>query len=98
MAIPGPTLIEQSSCYVQHQWAWSDNVNSNKWTTPMQYYRIRNPYYPGFGVISDSFYVVETRNKVRGNGKVLSIKFSTEPGKHCVIYGWSVNIGTDGNV
>lgn len=93
-----PNVGDASSCLVQHQWNWSNKVDSNQWTTPMQYYRLRNPYYPGEGTISDGFYVVETRNKVRGAGKVLSIKFSTEPGKHCTIYGWSVNIGTDGNV
>jgi len=64
----------------------------------MQYYRLRNPYYPGFGTVANSFDVVETRNKVRGTGKVLSILFTTEPGKHCTIYGWSMNIGVDGNV
>lgn len=93
-----PNINNSSSCMVQHQWQWSNSSASNRWTTPRQYYRVRNPYYPGEGEISDSFYVVETRNKVRGNGKVLSIKFSTEPGKHCTIHGWSVNFGVDGNV
>ncbi len=93
-----PNIDNESSCLVSHQWQWSDSVNSNRWTKPVQYYRLRNPYYPGSGSISDGFYVVETRNKVRGNGKVLSIKFATEPGKHCTIHGWSVNFGVDGNV
>lgn len=92
------TINEQSSCLVQFQWAWSNSVQSHRWTTPMQYYRLRNPYYPGFGTVANSFDVVETRNKVRGTGKVLSILFTTEPGKHCTIYGWSMNIGVDGNV
>ena len=92
------TYTDQSSCLVQHQWSWSNNISSNQWTTPKQYYRVRNPYYPGEGSISQGFDVVETRNKVRGNGKVLSILFKTEPKKHCTIYGWSVNIGIDGNV
>lgn len=91
-------VTNQSGCMVQHQWAWSNNVNSNRWTTPIEYYRLRNPYYPGSGTISESFSVVETRNKVRGNGKALSILFSTEPGKHCTIYGWSINMQVDGNV
>lgn len=64
----------------------------------MQYYRLKNPQYPGGGDIQDGFYVVETKNKVRGSGKVLSIKYSTEPGKHCTIYGWSISMGINGNV
>lgn len=93
-----PNIDNNSSCLVQHQWNWSSNANSNQWTRPMQYYRVRNPYYPGEGSVSDAFYVVETRNKVRGHGKVLSIMFNTEPGQHCTIHGWSTNLGTDGNV
>jgi len=88
----------QSSCLVQHQWNWSNSAASGKWTTPRQYYRLRNPYYPPGGTTSEQFDVVETRNKVRGQGKVLSILFKTEPGKHCTIYGWSVEWGINGRV
>ena len=91
-------VLDPSSCFVQHQWNWSNDVKSNRWTKPMQYYRLRAPYYPGFNDTTNSFDVVETRNKVRGQGKVLSTLFTTEPGKHCTIYGWSVNIGINGNV
>lgn len=87
-----------SSCMVSHQFQWSNDAGSNQWTTPMQYYKLKNPYYPGGGSIAEGHYVVETKNKVRGSGKVLSIKFATEPGKHCVIYGWSVTFGVNGNV
>lgn len=89
---------EASSCIGQFQWQWSNSPDSKRWTTPRQFYRLRGPYYPIEDNATLPFAVVETRDKIRGTGKTLSIKFSTEPGKHCTIYGWALNIGTNGNV
>lgn len=82
----------QSSCFVQSQWGWSNHVNSGKWGTPFQAYRFSRFWAPD--IVSDNFdngfYTVETRNKLRGSGRVLSLQFTSEPGKHMNIIGWSM--------
>jgi len=35
---------------------------------------------------------VTTKNKIRGRGRALSLKFSTEPQKDCQILGWSADM------
>lgn len=94
------SLGNQSSCLTQVQWDWSNDPSSNRWTIPMQTYRVRAPYYPKDvnDFTTPGFTVIETRNKIRGNGKVLSILMSSEPEKHLTIYGWSMTIGSNSNV
>lgn len=94
------TLKNQSSCLLQTQWDWTNSANSNKWGRKVQAYRIRRPYFPSS--INDGFdngyYVTETKNRIRGAGKVMSILFESEPGKHLEILGWSMTIAVNGNV
>jgi len=93
------TLANQSSCIMTTQWDWTNSANSNKWSQPQQLYRLRNVYYPDSPDKFDSGYsVVETRTKVRGYGKAVSILFESEPGKHMELLGWSMNLGVNGNV
>ena len=42
--------------------------------------------------------VVYARDKVRGKGLALSIKFSTSPDKDCHMHGWSMVVGIESNV
>jgi hypothetical protein len=95
----GVTLSNQSSCLTQIQWDWTNSTLSGRWTVPFQAYRLKiahgtaNPH-----TYAPSYNVVETRNKIRGVGKVVSVLYNSEPGKHLTIYGWSINMGIDGNV
>lgn len=96
-------FTNQSSCLAQIQWNWSNSSDSNRWTRQFQTYRLFGPQSPVDPNNPNSsmplnFDVVETRNKIRGTGKVISIKFSSEPGKHLTLLGWSINIGVNGNV
>lgn len=81
----------QSSCLVQAQWEWSDNVNSGRWGRTFQAYRFRRHYIPADleDQFDNGFSTVVTKNKIRGKGKVLSLKLTTEEGKDCRIIGWS---------
>ncbi len=92
--------VDPSSCLVQSQWNWANHINSGKWGTPFQTYRFSRFWTPE--LVTDSFdngfYTVETRNKLRGSGKVLSLKFTSEPGKHMNIIGWSLMIQGRPNV
>lgn len=94
------TLRNQSSCLLQTQWDWTNSANSNRWSRKVQAYRLRRYYLPqdtnhGF---DNGYYVTETKNKIRGNGKVMSILFESEPGKHLELLGWSMTVAVNGNV
>lgn len=92
--------VNASSVVVQVMWDWTDSGASGKWGRPFQAYRHRRAYIPQFptDAYADGNTVVVSRNKVRGNGRVLSIKFSTEPGKDFYLYGWSMIMSLAGHV
>ena len=90
----------ESSCKVQAQWNWHTSAAGNKWATPFEAYRLSKFYLPensndGFDT-GDS--LVITRNKLRGNGKALSLKFSTSPGKDLRLYGWGLVLSLSKNI
>lgn len=89
-----------SSCIVQSMWEWTDSSASGRWGRPFQAYRHRRLWWPTTSIdtFNDGYAVVVTRNKLRGSGRVVSLKFSTEPGKDFHLYGWSMFVGTAVNV
>jgi hypothetical protein len=89
-----------SSCLVQGRWDFSDSANSGKWSDQFQAYRFNRPYIPaGVGDPFDYGYdVITTKNKVRGNGRALRVRFETEAGKDLYLYGWGITMSQDGNV
>lgn len=94
------TISNQSSCIVQAQWNWANHINSGKWGSEFQAYRLTKRWFPSS--IADGydngFYTVETRNKLRGSGKVLSLLMKSEPGKHMDIIGWSMMLQGNSSV
>ena len=90
----------QSSCMVQAQWEWANSANSNRWGRPFQAYRYRRLYSPSSlgDPFDNGFEVITTKNKLRGKGKVLSLKISSEEGKDLRLLGWSMVIGVNSNV
>ncbi len=90
----------ESSCLVQTQWDWTNSANSNRWGTQFQAYRHRRAYFPVdiTDEYEDGHAVVVSRNKLRGKGRVLSIKFSTEAGKDLHLYGWSMILAATSSV
>lgn len=89
-----------SSCIIQSHWDWSTGAVSNKWSRPFQAYRYKRDYIPQTmpDNFDTGFLVITTRNKLRGSGKVVSLKFSTEPGKDLHLYGWSMIFSVANNV
>lgn len=90
--------LNSSSILTQSQWSWTNSNESNKWGPAFQAYRHKRLWIPedsdsGF---DDGNYVVKTRNKLRGRGSVLSLKFSTEPAKDFRLLGWSYLINANG--
>lgn len=90
----------QSSCIVQAQWDWANSVTSGKWGKPFQAYRFRRHYMPAseFDSFNNGYATVQSRNKLRGQGKVLSLVFRSEPEKHMDLLGWSMIMGNNTNV
>lgn len=86
-----------SSCIVQAQWDWANSVNSGKWGTPFQAYRLKRFYIPSGA--NDNFdygyRVIVTKNKLRGSGRALSLKISSEPNKDIKLLGWAMRIEAD---
>ena len=86
--------LNPSSCLLRSQWEWSNSPNSNKWSPFQQVYRYRR----GYSVNSPSdpydtgFEMITTKNKLRGQGRAVSLYFETEEGKDCRIVGWNINI------
>jgi len=82
----------ESSCFVQAKWEWTDNDVSNRWGTKFQAYRYRRAYVPTSA--SDRFEtghkLITTRNKLRGRGKSLSIRFESEEGKNMKLFGFAL--------
>lgn len=92
-----------SSCFMQMKWNFEDNDYSHKWTTPVQIYRARRLFAPSlddshFDDISIRMPVVTTKHKVRGDGKALQIKFTSETGKNFEVLGWNLIVGARGEV
>lgn len=85
------TYDNPSSCLMQARWNWHITDSGNKWTEAQQVYRFRRSYVPsGSGdTFDDGEQLVVTRNKLRGRGKAIHLKFYSESGKDMYILGWS---------
>lgn len=87
-------LNNQSSCLVQAQWNWSNSANSGKWGNPFQAYRLLRNYIPAG--VGDTFdygdRVIVTKSKLRGSGRCLSLKISSESGKDMKLLGWAMDV------
>lgn len=82
--------VSPSGCLLQGQWAWTDSATSGRWTNPVQIYRLDRYYTPTD--VTDNFdfsaTVISAREVIDGHGEALSLKFVSEEGKDCHLYGW----------
>ena len=94
------TPTNQSSCIIQSMWDWTNSINSMKWGAPFQAYRYRRAYFPVD--INDPYdtghETIVSKSKLRGRGRAISLKFTSEPLKEMHIYGWSLVMGMNTNV
>jgi hypothetical protein len=92
--------LNPSSCLVQAQWDWANSANSGKWSREFQAYRFRRHYIPqsDADLFENGYATVQSRSKLRGQGKVLSLLFKSEPEKHMHLLGWSMVMGVNSNV
>lgn len=90
----GVTMVGSSSILLSTQWDWTNDPASGRWGRAQQVYRL-----PRLIVLDPShifaFDVIKTRNKVRGKGKAVSLKFSSEAGKDLYLHGWGLEVLVD---
>jgi hypothetical protein len=88
-----------SSCLLQTRWDFTDNVIAGKWSDNIQLYRINRVF---FGTPStdyeNGYPLVITKNKIRGRGKSIQMKYSSEAGKDMKLVGWSATFTSNSNV
>lgn len=80
-----------SSILVQSQWNWTNSAVAGKWGQQFQAYRHRRHWIPATNAseFDDGELVVTSRSKLRGRGRVLSLRFDTESGYDFHLLGWS---------
>jgi hypothetical protein len=90
----GWTGDNTSSTLMSARWDWSDDSVSNKLGATQEVYRHVRNFVPSGASDVDGYPVVTTRNKVRGRGRVLQLKFKGATDKDSHILGFTVNSAT----
>ena len=90
----GLTMVGESSILMSAQWDWTNDPLSGRWSRASQVYRL-----PRLIILNPehifAFDVITTKNKVRGKGKAVSLKFASEPGKDLFLYGWGLEVAVE---
>ena len=91
--------VNASGCMMQTRWDFTDNSYAGKWQDEVQIYRQLRPYFADpLTTFDDSYPLVINKNKVRGRGKALQLKFSSETGKDMQMVGWTTTFLGNQNV
>jgi len=91
--------LNPSGCLLETRWDFTDSTFANKWSTPVQVYRQVRPFLAMPSTTFDDGYpLVISKNKIRGRGKAVQFKFSSEEGKDMQIVGWSATYVGNTNV
>jgi len=87
------TAVNPSSTLMRARWDFTDNNVAGKWGSQNQVYRHTRAFQPvdENDTFTDGYPVVITRNKVRGRGRVLQLRFDGEAAKDSHILGFSTN-------
>ena len=90
--------VGESSLLMQAQWDWTNRSNSGKWGNAQQVYRHRRLYTPvgAEDTFDDGESLVVTRNKVRGRGRALSLKYTAGTGMDSWLLGWTIRYNITG--
>jgi hypothetical protein len=91
--------VNPSSCLLQTRWDFTDNGNTGKWSDEQQVYRYGRVFLANNSqALNTGYPLIITKNKIRGRGKALQMKFEAESAKNMHIYGWSINYTGNSNV
>jgi len=82
--------LNQSGCLMQSRWDFTDNSYPGKWADEVLVYRQLRPFLAfGGDPFDDGYPLVISKNKLRGRGKAVQFKFTSQAGKDMKIVGWS---------
>ncbi len=82
--------INESGCLMQSRWDFTDNTNPGKWATEVQVYRQPRSFLAApLTTFDDGYPLVISKNKLRGRGKAVQFKYTSEAGKDMKIVGWT---------
>lgn len=87
-----------SGCFVTGVWDWQVGSSNKRWSTPTQAYKPKGPK-PVFAdqpALPTTEGIVYSKVKVRGKGRSLAVKYSSETGKDFVLLGFSSAITANG--
>lgn len=91
--------VNPSGCLMQTRWDFTDNSYAGKWQAEVEVYRQLRPYFAEpLTTFDDGYPLVINKNKVRGRGKALQLKFSSEVGKDMQMVGWTTTFLGNQNV
>ena len=91
--------VNPSGCLMQTRWDFTDNSYAGKWQDEVQVYRQLRPYFATpLTTFDDGYPLVVTKNKVRGRGKAMQMKLTSEAGKDMQLVGWSTTFVANENV
>lgn len=85
--------IRESSTKLQARWDWADLSASGKWGQEQEVYRhlrLYTPANPATDTFDDGVPMLVTKNRVRGTGRSLHLKFKAGAGKDSWISGWQI--------
>ena len=83
--------VNESSNLLTAYWDWTDDSVSGKIGSQNETYRHVRGFVPSGTGDVDGYPVVVTRNKIRGRGRVLQLRFDGAAGKDSHILGFSIN-------
>ena len=75
---------------MQSRWDFTDNSYANKWSTEQQIYKQQRVFLAAPGAdFDDGYPLVVAKSKLRGRGKSVQFKFTSEEVKDMQLVGWS---------
>jgi hypothetical protein len=85
---------ERNSCLMTAKWDFATSNNTGKHTEGREIYRLNSVRWANSGNDEDNyeFITIETKNKVRGHGKCLVVRFESSPGKDFELQGWALDV------
>lgn len=84
--------VNPGGCLARYIWNWADSSNTGKWSPQQQAYKYKNVWIPSSVIDLMGEQVLTSKLKVRGTGKILQIRYDSQPLKDCHIYGWHLRI------
>jgi hypothetical protein len=84
--------LNPSSCMMQVKWDWTNSAASGKWSTAQEVYRYNRLYVPVDNTddYDTGYRTIVTKNKLRGRGRSLAVKWASSEGKDMKLLGWGV--------